>query len=235
MEKVHLKASHREVTGKQVKAMRREGQLPAVLYGRHMDKPLALTMDLRDASRALAKVSSSTLVTIDLDGQEHAALVREKQRDFIKNRLLHVDFLAVSLDETLTAHVGIELTGMSLAVKDFNAVLVTGLDEIEIECLPGDLPEKIVLDISALVKVGDSIHVRDLVLSDKIKVLSGPEEMLVIATAAKVEEEPVAEVAAVVAEEPEVIEKGKKEEEAPEEGGKKPAAEAPKAEKKEKK
>ena len=221
MDKVVLKASKRDVIGKQVKALRREGKLPAVLYGRHVDQPLAILLEQKEAATALARVSSSSLVTIDVDGTEYPALVREKQRDFIKNRLLHVDFLAVSLTEKLTAWVGIELAGVSLAVKDYNAILVTGLDEIEVECLPADLPEKIVVDIAALDKVGASIHVGDLVVSEKIKILSSPTEMLVIATAAKVEEVVEVAVAATTAEEPEVIEKGKKEEEAPAEGDKK--------------
>jgi large subunit ribosomal protein L25 len=202
------------VIGKQVRALRRAGQLPAVMYGRHVENPISIVLNTRDTTRALAKVSSSSLVMIDLDGQEIPALIREKQRDFIKNRLLHIDFLVVSLTEKLTASVSIELTGLSLAVKDFNAVLVTGLDKIEVECLPADLPERIVVDIAALVKVGDAIHVRDLVLSENIEILSEPEEMIVIATAAKVEEVVEAVVAPVAgAEEVEVIEKGKKEEE----------------------
>lgn len=221
MEKVVIKASRRDVIGKQVRAIRRAGQLPAVLYGRYIENPIAIVLDAREATRSLAKASSSSLVMIELDGKEYPALVREKQRDFIKNRLLHVDFLAISLTEKLTANVGIELSGLSLAVKDYNAILVTGLDSIEVECLPADLPERIVIDISVLARVGDAIHVRDLVVSDNVKILSGPDEMLVIATAARVEE--VVEIAAPVAgvEEPEVIEKGKKEEEGEEEGEKK--------------
>jgi large subunit ribosomal protein L25 len=221
MEKVVLKAVKRDVIGKQVKALRRAGKLPAVMYGRHIENPVAIVLEQREAARSLAKASSSSIVTLELDGQEYPALVREKQRDFIKNRLLHVDFLAVSLTEKLTASVSVELTGVSLAVKDFNAVLVTGLDQVEVECLPMDLPEKIVVDLAALAKVGDSVHVGDLVLSENVKILSAPTEMLVIATAAKVEE--AVEAAAPVAgvEEPEVIEKGKKEEEGEEEGAKK--------------
>jgi len=213
MEKVVLKASRRDVIGKQVRAIRRAGQLPAVMYGRHVEKPVAILLDARETGRALASVSSSSLVMLELDGKEYPALIREKQRDYIKNRLLHIDFLVVSLTEKLTASVSVELTGMSLAVKDFNAILVTGLDQVEVECLPADLPERIVIDVSSLDKVGDAIYVRDLVLSEKVKVLDAPDEMLVIATAAKVEEvvEPVA--AAVTEEEAEVIEKGKKEEE----------------------
>jgi len=220
MDKVVLKATKRSVTGKQVHAVRRDGKLPAVVYGRHMD-PVAIVMDAREASRALAQVSSSSLVTIELDGKEFPVLVREKQRNFIKGNLLHVDFLAVEMTERLRATVGIEFTGLSLAVKDFNAVLVTGLDKLEIECLPGDLPEKVTVDISTLNKIGDSIHVRDVVFSDKIKVLTGLDDMIINATAPKVEEvvEPVVPEAVAAAGEPELaVERGKKEEEGGEEG-----------------
>ena len=119
MEKVVLKASRRDVIGKQVKAMRRAGQLPAVMYGRHIEKPISIVLDTRETTRALAKVSSSSLVMIDLDGKEIPALIREKQRDFIKNRLLHIDFLVVSLTEKLTASVSIELTGVSVGGEGF--------------------------------------------------------------------------------------------------------------------
>src|SRR5688500_154251 len=126
MEKVVLKAEKRAVIGKQVKAMRRAGKLPAVIYGRHTD-PIIVSLDSHSASLVLGRLTSSSLVTIDLDGQEYPALVREKQRDYIKNRLLHVDFLAVSLTETLRAAVAVNLVGVSAAVKDYNAVLVTNL------------------------------------------------------------------------------------------------------------
>jgi len=219
MERVVLKATKRDVAGKQVKALRRAGKLPAVIYGRHTE-PVNIVMDAHTASQALGKITSSSIVTLDVDGTEYPALVREKQRDYIKNTLLHVDFLAVSLTEKLRASVSLHFVGVSTAVKDFNAVFVHNIDQFHVECLPADLPERLTIDIAALVKVSDVIHVRDLVVSDKIKVLSNPDEMIVIATAAKVEEvvEPV--VAAVTAEEAEVIEKGKKEEEGAEEGEK---------------
>ena len=98
MEKVVIKATKRDVIGKQVRALRREGKMPAVIYGRRTE-PISISLDAHTASLALAKLTSSSLVTIDVDGTEYPALVREKQRDYIKNRLLHVDFLAVSLDE----------------------------------------------------------------------------------------------------------------------------------------
>src|SRR5208282_6890134 len=128
-------------------------------------------------------LTSSSLVTIDLDGKQYLAQVREKQRDFIKNRLLHVDFQIVLLTEKMHAKVGIELAGTAPAVKNFNAVIHTGLTGIEVECMPQDLPERIVVDISVLAGLGDSVRVRDVVLSDKVKILADLEEIIAIATA----------------------------------------------------
>ena len=215
MEKVVIKAEKRDVIGKQVKAMRRAGKLPAVIYGRHTD-PIIVTLDAHSASLALGRLTSSSLVTIDLDGTEYPALVREKQRDYIKNRLLHVDFLTVSLNETLHANVAVTLVGISGAVKDYNAVLVTNLQSLAVESLPADLPERIDVDISVLARPGEGIRVRDLVVSDKVRLLDDPDTMVVVATFAKVEEEgaavPGAEGVTPASGEPELaVERGKKE------------------------
>ncbi|HSL46054.1 MAG TPA: 50S ribosomal protein L25 [Anaerolineales bacterium] len=217
MEKVVLEAEKRDVIGKQVKAMRRAGKLPAVIYGRHTD-PINVTLDAHTASLVLGRLTSSSLVTIKLDGQEYPALVREKQRDYIKNRLLHVDFLAVSLTETLRATVSINFVGVSVAVKDYNAVLVTNLQSLEVECLPADLPERIDVDISVLNRPGESIRVRDVQVSDKVRILDDPDTTVAVATFAKVEEEgagvPGAEGVAPAETEPELaVERGKKEDE----------------------
>lgn len=217
MEKVVLKAEKRDVIGKQVKAMRRAGKLPAVIYGRHTE-PINVTLDAHTAALVLNKVTSSSLVTIELDGQEYPTLVREKQRDYIKNRLLHVDFLAVSLTESIRATVSLNFVGISTAVKDYNAVLVTNLQSLAVECLPTDLPERIDVDITSLERPGDGIRVRDVKVSDQIKLLDDPDTMVVVATFAKVEEEaaavPGAEGAAPAEAEPELaVERGKKEEE----------------------
>ena len=216
MEKVVLKATKRDVVGKQVKALRREGKLPAVIYGRHTD-PINVNLDAHTAAVALAKLTASSLVTIDVEGTEHLALVREKQRDYIKNKLLHVDFLAVSLTEKLRTKVAVHFIGVSLAVKDFNAVLVHNLEELEVECLPADLPERIDVDISAMLKPGEGIRVHDVLVSDKVRLLADPDTMVVVATFAKVEEETAAAGATAGATatstEPEIaVERGKKEE-----------------------
>jgi large subunit ribosomal protein L25 len=217
MEKVVLNASKRDVTGKQVKALRREGKLPAVIYGRHTE-PIKINLDAHSAALALGKLTSSSLVTINVDGAEYPALVREKQRDYIKNRLLHVDFLAVSMTEKLRTNVSVHFFGASPAVKDFNAVLVKNLEQLEVECLPTDLPESIDVDITALARPGDGIRVREVKVPDTIRILNDPDTMVAVATFAKVEEEvaavPGAEGVTPAAAEPELaVERGKKEEE----------------------
>jgi large subunit ribosomal protein L25 len=212
MEKVVLKAEKRKVSGKQVRALRRDGKLPAVIYGRHIE-PINIVLDAHSAAMTLGKLTSSSLVTIAVGGKEYPTLVREKQMNFIKNSLLHIDFMAVSLTEKITANVGIQLDGTAPAVKDFNAILVNGLTELEVECLPTDLPQRFVVDISGLAQIGDGIYVKDVPVPANVEVLSDPEEMIVVATAAAVEEIEEVAVEGEGAEEPEVIEKGKKEEE----------------------
>jgi large subunit ribosomal protein L25 len=214
MEQIVVKAVRRSVIGKQVKALRRAGQLPAILYGRGVE-PTPILLDMREASRTLAHLPTSALVNVELEGENHLALVREKQRDFILGSLKHIDFQAVSMKEKLRVNVALQFTGESSAVKDFNGVLVTGLEEVEVECFPQDLPESIVVDISGLKKIGDGLYVRNVVPPENVTILESPEEMIVLVTAQAAEEiEEAPEVEGVeAAAEPEVIEKGKKEEE----------------------
>jgi len=213
MEEVILKANRRNVIGKQVSAIRRAGQLPAVIYGYNID-PISIEFDLHDASKSLTGLAPSALVTVDVEGTPHTALVREKQRNKITGILLHVDFLAISMKEKLRSQVYIEIVGLSPAIKDFNGVLVTGNDEVEVECLPQDLPERIVVDISILQKIGDGVYIRDLRISEGVKILDDPDTMVALITAQAAEEVEVAVVAEVpLTGEPEIIEHGKKEEE----------------------
>ena len=209
MEKVVLKATQREALGKKAGALRRAGKLPAVMYG-HGIKSTPIMLDAREATLSLSHLTSSSLVMVALDGKEYPTLVREKQRDYIKNRLLHLDFQVISMTEKVTTKVGIELTGTAPAVKDFSAVIVTVLNELEVECMPQDLPARVVIDISGLAEVGAGIHVRDVVISDRVKILDDPAEMIVVASATReekvvVEEAPPEEEAA-----PEASEPGKK-------------------------
>jgi large subunit ribosomal protein L25 len=215
MEKVVIQAEKRNVVGKQVRALRREGKLPAVIYGRHID-PISIVLDAHDASLTLARTTSSSLVTIELDGKQYPTLVRERQLDFIRNSLIHVDFLAVSMTEKLTASVGVHIEGEAPAVKEFGAILVTNLTELEVECLATDLPERFVVDVSGLAEIGDGVYVKDLAVPVNVEILTDPDEMIVVATAMaaeEVEEEEEELLEGEAEEGPEVIEKGKKEEE----------------------
>jgi large subunit ribosomal protein L25 len=133
--------------------------------------------------------------------------VREKQRNFIRNSLLHVDFLTVSMTEKLRAYVELRFRGVSAAVKDFNAILVHNIEQLQVECLPEDLPEYVDVDVSVLKTPGDGIRVGDLSVDEKITVLDDADMMVAVASASKIEEalaeieeleeaEAVAEVAA---------------------------------------
>lgn len=205
MEKVVLKATKRSVVGKQVSKLRRAGQLPGVIYG-HNTQPIIISLEAHSTGLILPKLTSSSIVTIELDGKLIPTLVREKQKNYIKNELIHVDFQAVSLTEKINAEIVIHFHGLSPAVKDYSAIVVHNLNSLEVEALPNDLPERIEVDLAGLANIGDSIHVRDLAVPANVTVLTDPDVMVAVATATR--EEAADEVAA---ETPEVIEKGKKE------------------------
>jgi large subunit ribosomal protein L25 len=209
MEEVVLNAEKRDVIGKQVRALRRQGQLPAVIYG-HGIKPLLISLNQKEASRILPSLSSSHLVVIKVDEKPHTTLVREKQRHPVKGHMIHIDFQEVSMTERLKAQVQLVIVGDSPAVKNFNGIIVVNMEELEVEALPGDLPDRITLNINSLTNIGDAIHVRDIQLPSTVDMLEDPNEIIVVVTAPTVE---AAEVVEAATEEPEVIERGKKEEE----------------------
>jgi len=211
MEKFVINAEKRKVTGKQVGVLRRAGKLPGVIYGNKVD-PIAITMDLKQSTHILNIATSSSIIQIDLEGVEYAALVREKQKDYLKNRFIHIDFQAVSQTEKIKAEVGIEFVGIAPAIKDFSGVIVEGITAIEVEALPKDLPERFVVDISQLAEIGNAVYIKDLSIPSNVEVLSPLEDMIVMVSAPAAEEIEVVETEEL-AEEPEVIEKGKKEDE----------------------
>jgi len=205
MEKIVLKASRRPV-GKTAKAIRRDGLLPAVMYGHHYPST-PIVLNAHQAALILPKLSSSAIVTIELDGDNQVALIREKQRDYLRNSFVHIDFQVVSLTEKLRTTVALEFTGLSAAVKDFNGVVVHSMSEIEVESLPQFLPERITVDISGLAKIGDAIHVRDLIVASEVEILEDMDEVVAVISVTK---EEAVEAEAVDVAEPEVIERGKK-------------------------
>jgi large subunit ribosomal protein L25 len=210
MEEVVLNANPRTVVGKQVRALRREGQLPAILYGRRIS-PILVSLDLRETTRTLSQLSPSTLITINLGGETHIALVRDKQRDSLTGALQHVDFQVVSMQDTLRTSVALNFSGVAPAVDQFGAILMTEMDRVEIECLPLDIPRAITVDLSNLRTIGDAIYLKNIAFPEKVKVLDDLESVVAVVTAPEAEEEKPIEEAGLA--EPEVVEKGKREEE----------------------
>jgi large subunit ribosomal protein L25 len=219
MEEVLLKATRREVVGKQVKALRRQGWLPAIIYGSGIE-PLPISLNYLEANRILPGVSSSRLIVVDVDGEKHTSLVRERQRHPVTGEMIHLDFQEVSMTEKLRTMVSLELIGEAPAIDSYGGVLVPGQERIEIECLPGDLPNLIEVDISGLQEIGDALYVRDLVIPKNVEVLTDKDELVIVITAPEaepIEEEEEEEEEIYGAEEPEVIERGRREEEEEEE------------------
>ena len=216
MEKVVLKATKRDVLGKQVRALRRDGQLPAVIYGRHVDQPVSISLDAHVAEQVFAKLTSSTLVTIEVaGGEEFTAIVREKQRNYIKGNLTHVDFLALDLTEKIRTKVRLTFVGVAPAVKDYSVVLVHRMDALEVECLPTDLPERITVDISSIREIGNNIHVREIPLPENVLVLDDEDDVVIVATLVKEEAADAAVVPGAEAAAPDLsVERGKKDDEA---------------------
>jgi len=216
MEKIVLNAEKRKIIGKHVKSLRREGKVPAIIYGSDLES-LPITLDMRDTTNTLNKVSGSSILTINVDGEEHATLVREIQQDYIKGTLLHVDFLAISMKEKLRTDVSISLVGEAPVLEEFSAMIMSGIDQIEVECLPQDLPAVIEVDVSHLEELGQVIYVKDIPAIPDVEFLTDPEELVAVASAIKeevveVEEEEELLEEAELGAEPEVIEQGKKEE-----------------------
>jgi large subunit ribosomal protein L25 len=217
-----LTAVKRTVTGKQVGQLRRAGQLPAVLYGPGTE-PVSIQLNAKDAGQTIRRIKGTQLVDLTVDGQPFKVLVQELQRDSIKGFLLHADFYAVDMARVLRVKVPLHLTGSSYAVVSLSGVLVHGVTEIEIECLPADLPAGLEVDLGALKEIGSALHVSDLQVPATIKVLTNPDELLARVTY-QAKEEDLTTAAAVTATEVEVIEKGKLEEEGEAEAAAKPGA-----------
>lgn len=212
MEDITLNTMPRTVVGKKVKALRRAGQVPLVLYGHNLE-PILLQAESKELLRVMRRAGFSRLIAVKTNGDSRMALAREVQREPVSGALLHLDLLAVSMTERITIEVPIVLSGESSAVKQGLGVVMTGLTEIEIEALPGDLIDQIKIDLSRLKAVGDQLTVADLVVPDTITVLSDLDEMVARITYATIEKEEPEVTTDEESAEPELIAKGKDEDE----------------------
>jgi large subunit ribosomal protein L25 len=179
MEKLQLKAVIRNLKTDKPGKMRKDGLLPAVLYGNKV-ATLPLSINARDFDKILKKAGESTIVDlITDDGKTHPVLIHEYQIHYLTSVPTHVDFYQVSLTEKLKAKVALEFTGESKAVKQLGGVLVKVLNEVEVECLPADLPHNIVVALNSLETLQDSIHVKNLTAPEKVKIITPADELVV--------------------------------------------------------
>ncbi len=173
------------------RALRRMGQIPAVLYGPRFS-PLKLRCNAFDLQRVLQAVGTAHLFTLEIDGTQETALIREVQRHPVTGAILHVDFFRVLQDQPLTSAVPIALVGHAPATEK-GGILSHLLSEVEVECLPRDLPEEIAVDVSSLKDYGDVIRVGDVPLPPGVTVLTPPEAEIVRVLAPRIHEEEAAE------------------------------------------
>jgi large subunit ribosomal protein L25 len=228
-----LEAVTRDRFGKnEAGRLRREGQVPSVLYGGPADesgKPMAtpICVSPKELSRILHSESgANTLITLKLGSESWRVMVKDYQLDPISHHLLHADFYRVAMDKAITVTVPIVLRGEAPGVKQQGGLLDFVHREVEVECLPADIPENIEVDVSGLM-LNQSVRLREVIEGVKWKPISDPDIMIAHVVAPKAEAEPVAaevEAAAATPAEPEVIKKGKVEKEGeaePEAKGKK--------------
>jgi large subunit ribosomal protein L25 len=184
-----LQAEIRELTGKKVKNLRANGQLPATVYGKGVE-PQTIVISLPDFKKVYQEAGETGLIELTVDGKKHPVLIHTVQIDPVKSSLLHVEFHEVNLKEKVHAEIPVELTGESIAVKEKVGVLLPLMDHIEVEALPTELPEKIEVDITGLAAINDQVIVGELTVPSAVTVLTDPTLIVVKIGAFVVEKEP---------------------------------------------
>jgi large subunit ribosomal protein L25 len=214
---VKLKVEPRTNVGRSaVRKLRARGLIPAVIYGGN-DKPQPLQVIARDINAMMSQASGeNVLVELEIagEGASRTALVQEVQHSPVGGDIRHVDFHAISMDEMIQAEVPLEATGVAIGVKTFGGLLEQSLRALTIECLPANLPDRIIVDVSQL-NIGDSIHVRNIQFPQGVTPKVQPDLTAFSVVAPVIEEVPVAaEAEAAAAAGPEVITEKKEEGEA---------------------
>jgi len=192
-----LKATHRDVTGKKTRFLRRQGITPTHLFGHNLES-LALQCDTTELKHIITQAGKTKLIKLNIDGdkQPRSVFIREIQRDEVSRKLIHVDFYQVRKGEKITVDVPIVLIGEAPAMKMKGRMLAHGVTSLSIECLPDNVPPNIEVDVSSLEEVEQPILVKDLSISPDITVHTDLEQLVI-----KVSEAVVKEVEEVVEEE----------------------------------
>jgi large subunit ribosomal protein L25 len=235
MDFVELKANLREEKGKELnKKLRKAGLVPGVVY-RKGEATLSLKMDSKSLSKALrTEAGENVIIKLFVEGdkkkKERIVVIKELQKDPVKDTLVHLDLNEISLTETLKVKVPLMAKGEAIGVKQEGGVLQHVMWEVEVECLPTNIPDKIEVDITTL-KIGDTLSLKDVLFPEGVKILGDLESIVFSVEHVKAVEEVIAAPLEGESTEPELIREKKEKEEAEEEV----KTEAPKAEKKEEK
>lgn len=211
MENLELQAEIRKVTGRKVKQLRQEGLVPAILYGNADTTPLQVSA--KTLGKVLEAGGGHQLVSLKIDRRRpQLTLLRDVQRDPVRRNLLHVDFYAVKMDQKITATIPVVLEGESPAVEA-GGVLSHSMNSIEVECLPNDLIDTIVVNVDGLANINDLITVADLDVPSSVKLLAEPDAVIVKVQPPQVAEELEEMEEEEKAAEPEVVRRARAEEE----------------------
>jgi large subunit ribosomal protein L25 len=175
-----LAAKIRNLTGKKVDKLRKEGKIPAVLYG-HKIKPVNLSVDYTVFEKIFNEAGESTLIDLAIEEQKPIkVLIQDSQFNPMTNQIIHVDFYQVKMDEKLHTEIALKLINEAPAVKELSGILVTNLHNLSVECLPGDLVHEIEVNLSSLKTLDDVIHVSDLEVPNGIHVLNPAGDVIVL-------------------------------------------------------
>ena len=189
MDRIELRAEPRSVVGKQVRALRRSGTIPANVYGH--GGSTAVQMAVREAERVLARAGRTHLIELAMDGgAPTTVLVKDYQRHPTRGSLLHVDCYRVAMNETLKIDVPLQLVGEAPGIKAYDASVFQSLTTVSAESLPRDLPEAIPVDMSVLTDLDSAVYVRDLPVPSGVTITADPDELVVKLLPPTVEEEP---------------------------------------------
>jgi large subunit ribosomal protein L25 len=178
MEKIQLESKARDIQTDVVSKLRKEGFIPAELYGHNVPN-VHLAVSQNVFEKVFRKVGESTIIELlDPSGKVHNVLIQDVQKHYLTSEPIHVDFYEVKMTEKLTATVELEFVGEAKAVRELGGTLLKVLTQVDVQCLPADLPSTIEVDIASLNNFDDVIAIKDLKVSDKVEVLGEPEEVV---------------------------------------------------------
>ncbi len=189
MEKVTLKANIRANVGKAIQTLRASGMVPCNVYGKGK-KNLNLSVSLHDIEKIFRETGTTSILLLDIENEGiKNVLIHDLSFNPVTSKIEHVDFYEVSMTEKITTNVPLSFTGDSSAVIDLQGSLLTSKDEVQVECLPGNLPHSIEVDISVLSDFDTVIHISDIKSPEGVEILDDPEETVVFVEAPRSEEE----------------------------------------------